>query len=93
VRVPFDYLRYLVAKDPSRPLSAASRTTLVHQGGPMAPAEVAAADADPRWPAALRLRAYDEVTVFYFFFSFFFFFFFYFYFYFFFFFFPILSLN
>ncbi|KAJ8599157.1 hypothetical protein CTAYLR_008307 [Chrysophaeum taylorii] len=54
--------RYRVAVDPAyaNKLSEASKTTLRFQGGPMSPAEVAACDADPRWPEALRLRSYDE---------------------------------
>jgi phosphonate degradation associated HDIG domain protein len=41
-------------------LSAASAGTLVHQGGPMSPAEQAAFAADPRFKDKLRLRAWDE---------------------------------
>jgi len=54
--------RYLCATVPGyeERLSEASRVTLQHQGGPMSPAEVAAADADPRWPLVLRMRGYDE---------------------------------
>eukprot|EP00966_Prymnesium_polylepis_P292396 6752924-Prymnesium_polylepis.1 len=54
--------RYLCATDPTYydKLTEASKTTLKHQGGPMTPAEVEAADADPRWPMVLRMRGYDE---------------------------------
>ena len=54
--------RYLCATVPGyeERLSEASSVTLQHQGGPMSPAEVAAADADPRWPLVLRMRRYDE---------------------------------
>ena len=57
-----DAKRYLCAVDPEyhARLSDASRTTLKHQGGPMSAAEVAAAEADPRWPIVLRCRTYDE---------------------------------
>ena len=56
--------RYLVAVDPryAAKLSRASRTTLGFQGGPMSAAEVARCEADPRWGAALRLRAFDEAA-------------------------------
>ncbi len=54
--------RYLVAArtDYAGRLSAASRRTLVHQGGAMDDAERRAFDADPRRDAKLRLRAWDE---------------------------------
>ena len=54
--------RYLCAIQPDyyERLSEASTITLRHQGGPMSAAEVAAADADPRWPLVLRMRMYDE---------------------------------
>lgn len=56
--------RYLVAVDDAYAdrLSAASRTTLGFQGGPMSAAEVASADADGRWSEVLRLRSYDEAA-------------------------------
>uniref|UniRef100_A0A7S0IQ31 HD domain-containing protein n=1 Tax=Calcidiscus leptoporus TaxID=127549 RepID=A0A7S0IQ31_9EUKA len=54
--------RYLCGRDPTYmdKLSDASRTTLRFQGGPMSAMEVAAADADPHFPLALRMRQYDE---------------------------------
>ena len=54
--------RYLVATRPeyAAKLSAASRATLVLQGGPMSEAEVAAFEREPRFRDALRLRAWDE---------------------------------
>ena len=57
-----DAKRYLCATQPDyyAKLSAASKTTLLHQGGPMSEEEVCAAEADPRWPIVLRMRGYDE---------------------------------
>ena len=54
--------RYLCATQPDYidKLTEASKTTLIHQGGPMSAEEVAAAEADPRWPMVLRMRTYDE---------------------------------
>ncbi len=54
--------RYLVATNPSYAtrLSDASRGTLAHQGGPMAPAECEHFARDPRAAAWQRLRAWDE---------------------------------
>lgn len=56
--------RYLCAVNPGYHgrLSAASRTTLGWQGGPMAPAEVAAFEAHPRRAVVLRLRGWDEAA-------------------------------
>lgn len=54
--------RYLVATraEYAAKLSEASKATLVIQGGPMTPDEIAAFEAAPRWKEALRLRAWDE---------------------------------
>jgi phosphonate degradation associated HDIG domain protein len=54
--------RYLVVARPGygERLSAASRHTLAHQGGPMDEAERRAFEADPLRDAKLRLRAWDE---------------------------------
>ena len=54
--------RYLCATQPGYhdTLTEASKTTLRHQGGVMSAAEVASADADPRFPLVLRMRTYDE---------------------------------
>lgn len=54
--------RYLVVARPgyAERLSAASRHTLAHQGGPMNEAERRAFEADPLRDAKLRLRAWDE---------------------------------
>lgn len=54
--------RYLVATNPAYAarLSAASQTTLKHQGGPMSAAEIAAFTADGSYKDKLRLRAWDE---------------------------------
>lgn len=54
--------RYLVVARPGygERLSAASRHTLAHQGGPMSEAERSAFEADPLRDAKLRLRAWDE---------------------------------
>jgi predicted HD phosphohydrolase len=57
-----DAKRYLCATQPGyhEKLSEASKITLRHQGGPMSAEEVAAAEADSRWPMVLRMRTYDE---------------------------------
>ncbi len=62
VRLHVAAKRYRVAIDPdyAARLSAASTHTLAHQGGPMAPQEVAAFDAEPHREAALRLREWDD---------------------------------
>lgn len=54
--------RYLVAtrSEYAAKLSEASKATLALQGGPMNASEIAAFEAEPRWKAALRLRAWDE---------------------------------
>ncbi|MFJ4650899.1 HD domain-containing protein [Nocardia sp. NPDC088792] len=54
--------RYLAATDSvhSAVLSQSSRRTLVAQGGPMTPAEVAAFEADPDFHAAIALRKADD---------------------------------
>ncbi len=54
--------RYLVATRPTYAarLSAASRETLRHQGGPMTPEECERFREDPLHAAKLRLRAWDE---------------------------------
>lgn len=54
--------RYLVARDPAylARLTEVSARTLVAQGGPMSPREVAAFRANPDWPLALRLREIDD---------------------------------
>ena len=54
--------RYLCARDPAyfASLSEASKQTLGFQGGPMSDDEAARCEADPRWPAVVRFRSYDE---------------------------------
>lgn len=54
--------RYLCAVDPSylEELSPASLHSLELQGGPFAPADVAAFEASPHAEAAVRLRRYDD---------------------------------
>jgi putative nucleotidyltransferase with HDIG domain len=56
--------RYLCATDKEyyAKLSGASRTTLKFQGGPMSAQEVAAAEADSRWPTVLSMREVDEAA-------------------------------
>jgi phosphonate degradation associated HDIG domain protein len=56
--------RYLCAARPGYAdrLSAASRTTLGWQGGPMTPAEVAAFERHPRRETILRMRGWDEAA-------------------------------
>ena len=62
VRLHVAAKRYRVAVDPgyAARLSAASTHTLAHQGGPMAPDEVRAFEAEPHKAAALRLREWDD---------------------------------
>lgn len=59
-----DAKRYLCAVEPgyAATLSAASRTTLRHQGGPMSAAEARAAAARPSWPHVLAMRRWDEAA-------------------------------
>ncbi|MFB7508738.1 HD domain-containing protein [Streptomyces broussonetiae] len=52
--------RYLAAADPQRVLSPESARTLGCQGGPMAPDEVEAFEADPDFEAAVALRRADD---------------------------------
>ena len=54
--------RYLVATRPDYAafLSAESRRTLIHQGGPMSPAECAQFAAQPGFTTALQLRYLDD---------------------------------
>lgn len=54
--------RYLTAVDPTYhdKLSAASKRTLVFQGGPMDPEEIEAADRDPAFASCKQLRLWDE---------------------------------
>ncbi|MEU6774971.1 HD domain-containing protein [Streptomyces sp. NPDC046759] len=52
--------RYLAAADPRLVLSPESARTLGCQGGPMTPAEAAAFEADPDFPAAIALRRADD---------------------------------
>ncbi len=54
--------RYLCAVDPAYHggLSPASVRSLVVQGGPMAPDEIAAFEADPHHDAAVRVRRWDD---------------------------------
>ncbi|MGW5432914.1 HD domain-containing protein [Streptomyces sp. NPDC004059] len=52
--------RYLAAADPRLALSPESARTLGCQGGPMTPAEAAAFEADPDFPAAIALRRADD---------------------------------
>lgn len=54
--------RYLVSADPAHAvrLSAASRATLRHQGGPMTEDELRRFEALPRHRAMLRVRSWDE---------------------------------
>lgn len=62
VRLHVAAKRYRVALDPGyhAQLSAASRHTLAHQGGPMTPREVAEFEANPHHRDAVRLRAWDD---------------------------------
>lgn len=55
--------RYRVATDPqyAARLSPASAETLRYQGGPMAPDEVVAFEADPLFAAKLQMREWDEM--------------------------------
>ncbi len=64
VRRHVDAKRYLVAVDPGyhAGLSAASKTTLTFQGGPMSAEEVAAFQADPMGPTILAMRRWDEAA-------------------------------
>lgn len=59
-----DAKRYRCAREPEyyRLLSDASKTTLRHQGGPFTEAECLEAEAEPLWPAVLRMRSYDEAA-------------------------------
>lgn len=54
--------RYLTATDPaySQRLSAASKKTLLHQGGPMDAGEIAEFERDELHPLHIRLRHWDE---------------------------------
>jgi predicted HD phosphohydrolase len=54
--------RYRCTVDPGEVdrLSAGSRRSLVKQGGPMSPAEVAAFEADPHHRNAVALRGWDD---------------------------------
>ncbi|MBL1078642.1 HD domain-containing protein [Nocardia sp. 2] len=52
--------RYLAAVDSGHALSPSSRRTLLAQGGPMTPGEVAAFESDPDFQAALELRRADD---------------------------------
>lgn len=56
--------RFLCAEDPSyhASLSAASQTTLRHQGGPMSDGEVAQFKADPDFDLFLLMRSWDEAA-------------------------------
>ncbi len=55
-----DAKRFLVTMDPSCPLSADSRATLVRQGGPMDRTERARFEADPDHAALVALRRADD---------------------------------
>lgn len=54
--------RYLVTVDPeyAAALSPGSTASLVRQGGPLEPAEVAAFEANPGWADAVALRRWDD---------------------------------
>ncbi|MGW4774021.1 HD domain-containing protein [Nocardia sp. NPDC004278] len=52
--------RYLAATDTTHTLSPASQRTLIAQGGPMTPAEIAEFRADPDFTAAIALRRADD---------------------------------
>jgi putative nucleotidyltransferase with HDIG domain len=54
--------RYLTATDPAynERLSAASKATLLHQGGPMNVGEIAEFERDELHPLHIRLRHWDE---------------------------------
>lgn len=54
--------RYLVTVDPeyAAALSPGSTASLVRQGGPLEPAEVAAFEANPGWADAVALRPWDD---------------------------------
>jgi phosphonate degradation associated HDIG domain protein len=54
--------RYRVAVDPAyaEVLSPGSTASLLRQGGPMDPSEVAAFEANPGWDAAVALRGWDD---------------------------------
>ncbi len=64
VRLHVAAKRYLCAVDPGyfARLSPASVHTLGLQGGPMAPAEIAAFEAEPGHRAAVRVRQWDEAA-------------------------------
>jgi predicted HD phosphohydrolase len=64
VRRHVDAKRYLTAVDASYygRLSAASKTTLGYQGGPMSPEEVASFQADPLMQTILDMRRWDEAA-------------------------------
>lgn len=53
--------RYLVATDPSYELSETSRRTLLAQGGPMSPEEVAEFENHPDFREAVELRRWDNL--------------------------------
>ena len=64
VRLHVEAKRYLCAVEPGyfEQLSEASVHTLSVQGGPMAPHEAAAFEADPHHADAVRLRRWDEAA-------------------------------
>lgn len=53
--------RYLVATDPSYELSETSRRTLLAQGGPMSPEEIARFESHPDCREAVELRRWDDL--------------------------------
>ena len=57
-----DAKRYLVWKNPAYKLSPASRTTLMHQGGPMTDEQAAAFEANPLFALQLKMRTWDEAA-------------------------------
>lgn len=64
VRLHVDAKRYLCAVDPSHhdQLSEASVQTLILQGGPMNPDEVAEFERNPHHRAAVRVRRWDDAA-------------------------------
>ncbi len=54
--------RYLIATDPDyrAQLSEVSERTLIAQGGPMSPEEIAVFEAQPDWELAVSLRRFDD---------------------------------
>ena len=64
VRLHVAAKRYLCRAEPGYRdrLSAASKQSLVLQGGPMSPAEAVAFEAEPYWVAAVEVRCWDDAA-------------------------------